>query len=328
MKKTLIALAAFAATSAAFAQSSVTLYGRLDTFYGNSTTKNAAGVTTGKTSGLQSSGRSGTRWGMRGSEDLGGGLKANFQLEQGFSIDTGEPSGTRQFHRASWVGLSGDFGAVQLGRYNVHTFNLIDSTDADGTSSFSTNADITINGVRADNAISYTTPSMGGLVAKVAMVNEKTSTTAKFNATDLTVEYGAGPLFVGFGFGQNKTTTGGLTTGKNDGFLLGGTYDLGVAKLFTNYISTKTNKHTAVTTTSTELNLGVNVPVGAATLVAGLGRDTVKVGSAGKVSATDWVIGANYSLSKRTDTYARVSKNGAAGGGKTNTFAVGLRHNF
>jgi predicted porin len=112
MKKTLIALAAVAATGAAFAQSSVTLYGVADA---------SLAKVTGKSAYLSSAGtmNNGTsRWGVRGTEDLGGGLKAGFNFEQGLSLNDGSLSkaGAGEFGRAAWMNLSGGFGELRLGR--------------------------------------------------------------------------------------------------------------------------------------------------------------------------------------------------------------------
>jgi predicted porin len=128
MKKSLIALAVMAAAGAASAQSSVTVYGIMDLNVG--TCKNSLGFSSygcisdantavKSQNGVNSGGLSTSRWGLKGTEDLGGGTKAYFQLEQGLYADKGDSTATTagtQFDRISIVGLSGDFGAVQLGR--------------------------------------------------------------------------------------------------------------------------------------------------------------------------------------------------------------------
>ena len=109
MKKSLIALAVLAASGAAMAQSSVTLYGRVDASIG-STKDTVSGVSTTKLFNGSDVGLTGSRWGMKGSEDLGGGLMANFVLENRFNVDDGTTAG--QFLGDAYVGLSGGFGAV------------------------------------------------------------------------------------------------------------------------------------------------------------------------------------------------------------------------
>jgi predicted porin len=105
MKKTLVALAAIAATSA-FAQSNVTLYGILDINYGTTKTTNAAGASH-KTTGLAEGGLSGNRIGFRGTEDLGGGMKAGFVIETGISPTTGDIFGNRGSHSGHYNTAAG-----------------------------------------------------------------------------------------------------------------------------------------------------------------------------------------------------------------------------
>ncbi|MDD5031109.1 MAG: porin, partial [Rhodoferax sp.] len=115
MKKSLIALAVLAAAGAASAQSTATVYGLADVWFGNVKTDNGAGVTTSTTQ-LTSGGVNTSRWGLKGSEDLGGGLKANFKLEQGFTLDNGAAkNAAKAFDRVAQVGVSGGFGAVDIG---------------------------------------------------------------------------------------------------------------------------------------------------------------------------------------------------------------------
>lgn len=129
MKKSLIALAVLASSGAAMAQSSVTLYGIADAFVGSqklttAITQNPGApvtysIASGRNTVVNSGGLNGSRWGLRGSEDLGGGLKAVFVLESGFNISTGaSEQGGLLFGRQAFVGLNSDsFGAVSLGRH-------------------------------------------------------------------------------------------------------------------------------------------------------------------------------------------------------------------
>src|SRR4051812_17571762 len=118
MKKTVLVLAALSTSAgAAFSQSSVTVYGVVDTAIAR--TNNGSTVTTSLDSGKQS----GSRLGFLGSEDLGGGLKAVFTVENGFSADTGaQADAARLFNRQSWVGLASSFGTVKLGRQKTPVY--------------------------------------------------------------------------------------------------------------------------------------------------------------------------------------------------------------
>lgn len=138
----------------AFAQS-VTLYGVVDTGVDYVNHVGAAQNSVVREPSL--TGMVPSRWGLRGSEDLGGGLTAKFALESGFSTDSGSLMyGNRLFGRQAWVGLSGPWGEVAFGRqYTMMFWALLDS-DLMGPSAFGSAAlDYTIPNSRADNAVSY-----------------------------------------------------------------------------------------------------------------------------------------------------------------------------
>ena len=127
MQKKLIALAVAGLVSGgAFAQSTVTLYGSFDAGVRNVGNVNAAGddVWTMGSSGTYNS----NRWGLRGSEDIGGGLKARFNLEGGFNSGTGAATGVL-FDRTAWVGLEGSMGSLDFGRQYTVIFKTIGAYD-------------------------------------------------------------------------------------------------------------------------------------------------------------------------------------------------------
>lgn len=165
MKLTTFALALAACTSAgsAAAQSNITLYGLVDS--GLVWVKNGdLGSSVKQQSGVSQ----GSRWGILGTEDLGNGLKANVVLEAGFFGDTGASTGAGGFSRRSIVGLSGTWGAVDIGRdYNpVHTmlaqFDPLANGLLSAASGFMGNA-----GAQMPNAVFYTTPNMAGVTGKI-----------------------------------------------------------------------------------------------------------------------------------------------------------------
>ena len=167
MKKTLL-LAALASvfSTAAHAQSSVTLYGLIDA--GVAYTNNAG---TGARYALTSGNINNSRWGLRGAEDLGGGLKAIFQLENGFSINNGAfAQQGRQFGRQAFVGLSSNqFGTVTLGRQYDSLVDFLGPLSLTGTGYGGTLAthpydnDNLNNTVRISNSIKYTSVDYNGL---------------------------------------------------------------------------------------------------------------------------------------------------------------------
>ena len=141
MKKTLIALAVMTVSGAAFAQSSVTMYGVIDVAYGSHKTTNLDGTVTRKSSGIMDGNNAGNRIGFRGTEDLGGGLKANFVIEQGINPTSGDGfnkrvstshhqvDGTTAYStgnsRQAYVGASGGFGEVRAGYQYTNSYDLV-----------------------------------------------------------------------------------------------------------------------------------------------------------------------------------------------------------
>jgi len=194
MKKSLVALAALAATSA-FAQSNVTMYGIADVAYASKTHTAANGSVLSKASGIGEGFNAGNRVGFRGTEDLGAGLKANFVIEQGINLTNGQlfssraaaggqqidgvsttggagnnmPSGaySTATNRQAYVGASGGFGEVRLGYqytalYQVSTLNgyFVGSEQPGGDLAHGTLSNASFGGTRA-NGITYILPKFG-----------------------------------------------------------------------------------------------------------------------------------------------------------------------
>ncbi len=361
MKKSLIAIAALAAVGAASAQSSVTLYGLADVYAGQSKTTavdiNGTKTTT-KTTGFNSGGLQGSRLGVKGVEDLGNGLKAVFNYELGFNAIDGDFAGEGGFNRRAVVGLQGGFGSVLLGTDYTPLYNLITATEADAQSTFDTGNLTTgygggftprIAGVHyAGNFSGVGVQASYGYAKRdvtVQPINGVSSTTGtKDQAYALGLSYANGPFMIGAAGQQIKNTALTSTTGKTTEYGVGGSYDFGAAKLFANYLYSKKQPSTAVATytKADEANIGVLVPFGAASVVAEYGHNRYKGYTAGvqtkKAKGNDWLIGANYAFSKRTDVYARAGRSGDAtlknmagveqGKAKSENYAVGLRHKF
>ena len=205
MKKSLLVLAVAAAVPVlAQAQTNVTLYGRVDASIGSESRGSFPGVANGSAVSLLSGVQSSNRWGVRGSEDLGGGLKAIFNLEGGFDADIGRggsvaatqtgisntsggtvnaatPNANTQggldFRRRSVVGLEGGFGTLVFGRDYDPMFRVLLASDTLGLGHYANVHSITggttltgtrAYGVRIDNGIHYVTPSLGGFVVRAA----------------------------------------------------------------------------------------------------------------------------------------------------------------
>jgi predicted porin len=336
MKKTLIALAAVAATGAAFAQSSVTLFGIVDLNVRN-VKQGGESLTSMSQDGIASS-----RLGFRGVEDLGGGMKAGFWLEAGLNPDTGTPAGV-QFQRRSTVSLMGNFGEVRLGRDYVPTFwnhTVYDPFGTNGVGSsvntFSTLGSGTTTLFRANNSIGYFLPNFGGFSGQFmyALKEAKTANTPN-EYTGIRLTYAAGPLSVALATGTEGSAV------ETDSFKrtnFGASYDFGVAKPMAQYTIGKFGsaevKH---------LMIGVVAPVGPGNIKASYTRSDYNP-AAGNGDANQIAIGYDYSLSKRTavyGTYSRLTnKNGGSSfglspnaaaqtaNGKSTGIEFGVRHSF
>ncbi|OLL28122.1 porin [Burkholderia sp. SRS-W-2-2016] len=186
--------------SSAFAQSSVTLYGVLDNGFVYQSAGSNNSAFRAVPGGLFS-----TRYGLRGSEDIGNGLHVNFQLEQAFSGQTGAATDpTKAFNRLAFVGLSGGFGEMRFGLQNSPQYDVLqaamDPSWVKSIASPMNNFNALI--IRANNGISYYTPTFGGLNAKF-MIALRDSSTGGGNGIgfyNAVVQYLNGPLNVAAGY--------------------------------------------------------------------------------------------------------------------------------
>jgi predicted porin len=361
MKKTLIALAALAAVGSASAQ--YTLYGKIDTaFQVINTNSGITGETDLTVIGLNSSGLSGSRWGLKGSEDLGGGLKASFQLENGFGSDNGViGQGGAIFGRQAWVALGGTFGTVSLGRQYGAYDSVMGNYDGQGYSGQSAMgwAWNNANGVNADqlrynNMIQYALPTMGGLNLAVQFApgedndNLINNSRKASNYTSIYGTYVTGALTVSAAYETGTTTKAGTGTVPgaanfvaakavdNSNTSIGGNYDIGVAKLFAGW-----EQGSAPNAEDNGFTLGVSLPAGAFTVGASYARERLSRNTMNDGESTAFGGQAVYTLSKRTNIYGAylsgksyapfATVNGVATRGleaKATTYSVGIRHDF
>ncbi|MFZ5519646.1 MAG: porin [Pseudomonadota bacterium] len=350
MKKTLIALATLGTLSgAAFAQSSVTIYGVVDVSLEN--VKGEDSLTRVSSSNLASS-----RLGFKGVEDLGSGLKGKFVLEHGIAVDTGANNNTRMWDRAAWLGLEGAFGELRLGRQDSSIGLLAGNTNILGAQAYD---DFYIANTfagrvyrRADNAITYLLPKfVDGLSAEVQYSTAiGLSATAGNESTNdagrtwgLNVAYANGPIGLGLGYihvkvdaANSPTSTSATVDDKEEGLLAYGSYDFGAAKLTAYYNederSTDDDKRKLY-------GITVGVPLGAFTLQAGVSK-VDNVNFAKDAEATIYALKGVYALSKRTALYALATyvdnddgsalNVGAAttAGDSAHGIAIGVRHSF
>ncbi len=308
MKKTLIALAVLAASGAAMAQSSVTLYGVADMVLHKD--KNAS-------TKLTSGGVSTSRWGIKGEEDLGGGLKDGFLYEQKIALDDGKAG--PNFDRQTYLSLSGGFGEVKLGKIWTAYDDIGGATDAAFNANvlgpvaliFQSQYEYTAN---PNNGFYYASPSFGGFSG--AFSTNLREGVANSRVSAFHVKYEGGPLFVALGYQDDELTNEKYTR-------LGASYDLGVAKLLGTYGRAKNAD-------VDEWSIGADVPV-ATNLVVSVGYAQSK--QDGGKAERGWSVAAAYALSKRTTAYAGFFDANAAAvtgraGAPDSRFGIGLKHTF
>jgi predicted porin len=333
MKKSLIALAALAVAGAASAQSSVTLYGKIDAVLQSTSTTGA----TNQGLEINSGGLDSSRWGLKGTEDLGGGLSAMFQLESGFSADTGAVRGASTlFSRVAMVGVSGGFGTVSAGlQWTPYDNAWLDAMDYNAASAMNRAFYAGVHGDNgntgwgnAKNSIQYATPDMNGFNASVmyAPGEDALPGVSASRYTGIGLNYAAGPLALAFG--QETLTPQGPGSNTN-GWILTGSYDLKVASLFAGY-----ERASTPTTDETGYSLGAAMPLGSAMSLAGsYARETTQFKAGGSDDLTSaFSTQLIYNLSKRTNVYgAYLRSEYTPGGGSSitsSTVSLGMRHNF
>ena len=354
MKKSLIAIAALAAAGAAAAQSSVTMYGQVNTGYEYSKediTINGKKTTT-KTAGFQNDRVNTSRLGFKGEEALGNGLSATFALEMGFDSADGNFADSA-FNRKATVGLKGAFGEVRIGKDSTPmnefdgSFKAIDRTTT--LAEQVAGRDASWEG-RPTGLFYNGTFSGVSVSAAIGNNSERTKTEGVTTKKDDSAVYGLGLGYNGGawavgaafqhetkkGFDNAVTTT---TDGKVTSYGVGASYDFNVAKVYGQYKGGQyKNKMPAGDKYSyDQFAIGVSAPFGATTLSAEYGYNKAK-DTAGAVSTkykgNVFAVQAEYAFSKRTSLVARAGqvanwKNKTTNDkSSTQEYTVGLRHKF
>lgn len=343
MQKKIIALAiAGLASTAAFAQSNVTVYGVADVFYANARASGAA-----STNVINSGGLSGSRIGFKGVEALGNGLSAVFTLEYGLNIDNKDAGvGNGAATRQAYAGLTGGFGTVVAGALQTAGYDFACSTNPVGGSALDPIAKLGVatllncgHAGRASNAAAYISPNFGGFTAAInhARVTEDASgqaTRKDAYANLVTGVYANGPIAANLTYSKISMAN----TSADDNVTevgLGGSYDFGVAKAFGSYQNAKLGSAAR----NNKWQLSAAVPVGAGAIVAEYAKNAIKATSASD-NSTAWTLAYTHSLSKRTTAYGGYTRvtnqDGAAKaavlaptlGGNSSVIAAGVRHTF
>jgi len=336
MKRSLFLAALATLTSgAALAQSSVTVYGRLN----ESVERQKVGDTS-VTALVDSQ----SRIGFKGVEDLGGGLKASFLIEHGFNADTGSQATGAFWGRESWVALSGNFGRVRLGNMGPSAayFAIADyiSMHNHDTGS-SADAFYLYPGVRT-NTIAYNSPSFGGLTIDAQLGLAESTQPRKTYV--LAANYVGGPLHLGASYVQGPG--GPSEDDKHSEIGLRALYEMGPVTLGAYYVRNEVEDATGDSKRNA-YRLSAMYAFGANELHANVGVASKWKGggslSGNDTGAKQFTLGYNYNLSKRTKLYAFYTKvdndaaaaynpgrfvTGNALGDDLSSIAFGVRHNF
>lgn len=350
--RTLLAIAASGGAAGASAQSSVQFAGLIDTYVGS----NQLSGSSQRIANLGAGGMSTSWFGFTGTEDLGGGLQAEFALTSFIKSDTGMqgrfPADTL-FSRDANIGLKGRFGAINLGAYIAPNFFSAVRFNPFGNSTVlsplllhsyvTTNGDRNVwrNSIAGDtgwsNQIAYTTPDFGGLKLDFHYQFGEVAGSPGKNNIGARAFYFRGPLgltaYVQRVQVNNPLDAGAATSSLNTvgsptsqkAWFVGGSYDFNTVKLFGTYQQTSNS----VDASDKTLQLGAKIPVGAGDVLASWAQ-TRRTGSVvgADLTRNTASVGYDYFLSKRTDLYAAYMYDKVSTQNQGNSFVTGIRHRF
>jgi predicted porin len=276
--------------------------------------------------------------GFRGNEALGGGLTAVFKLESFFQSDTGAQGRNATdglFSRNASVGLSGDFGAITLGRQTNPTYFNMQLVNPFGSSVvFSPLVVQTfvapyggaiIGDTVWNNSVMYTTPAARGLSGSVIYGLGEVAGHMGTDNLGLHLTYVNGPATAVFS-AQRARIAAVAPSSAQYTYLAGGAYDFKVVKAFAAVATTNSNVVSAMTHT---YQLGVDVPVSAAGSVQAAWAHTNRSApAAASTERNTSTVAYDYRFSRRTDVYAVVSVDKLTANSSGNTYGVGMRHSF
>jgi predicted porin len=343
-KKLLTAATLAVFASAAHAQSSVTLYGVIDA--GVSYVNNSKTATGGHDNLFKYDDgvAQGSRWGLRGTEDLGGGLKALFVLENGFNSGNGTlGQGGAMFGRQAYVGLSKDnIGSLTFGRQYTFSTDYLGSNYSIGGQTVAGNYAYHINDVdqltssRINNSVKFSSANFSGLTfgALYGFSNQAGAfagspavgtTAGSSSAYSFGLNYANGPFGIGAAYTDIRypsqetpafsTSIANVTTGNVRDlrtFGVGGRYSIGAATLFALYTNTRFEPITGASTTFAAYELGAKYAFTPA-LTASAGYTYMHLSDANRGHFNQVDLSVDYALSKRTDVYGLGIYQAAAG---------------
>jgi predicted porin len=364
MKKQFMGMALFGLCVApAFAEPSTTFFGAVDVAI-----RHIQYSGSGSATSVGTFGNSPSLFGVRGTEDLGGGMNAIFLLEGAFTPDTGQSAtgafGVPFFNRSAWVGLNGSFGEVHLGRdwspnyVNMYSFDPTYNLGVGNVSHYSNllNQGLVPNYYWTTNAITYSTPSgLGGMYGSFQASageggngcngNTVCGTTIGRSVSSR-LGYAGGPFEIAGALAQTDITSNTRatsSTGKWTQANAGMSYDFKVAKIM---LWANTDKFVNLRESRASIAAVIPVQNDHAWISAVASRSDDAAKSAGVYGAHGFAAGYVHNLSKRTALYAAVARlsnhgqgrlniedigsfsSNTVAGGRSTGGEVGIRHNF
>jgi predicted porin len=320
---------------AAQAQTNVQFYGLVDEYVGSIKRSDQAQ----STRVINGGGTATSFWGIRGSEDLGGSLKAIFTLESFFQPDTGALGRNTTdpfFSKDAFVGLSGKYGQITAGRHTIPLFNALVAGNPFGGSlqlsplmlqSFLPTYGRNLAGdSKWDNSVQYSTPVMNGFKTTVTVGTGETAGHNGNGNIGLAGNYANGPLTATLVGQQTRVGTGLATATPQQSVIMGGgTYNFTALKLYGTYYQAQIPLADIRDKTA---QIGVMVPLGAGKISASWARSKIQARGVADVTRDGFAAGYERSLSQRTALYAiydydKLNTNGSAG-----SVAFGMRHTF
>ncbi len=318
-------------SAVASAQSNATIYGLLDMSVGQFQNAGSTKVWQAESGNMSTS-----YIGFKGTEDLGGGLKAKFAFEHFLRADTGGAgrfNGDAFWARSAYVGLQGEFGATVIGRNTTPLFvsTLIFNAFGDSFGFAPSIRQYFLGAIVGDtawnNSIAYSSPNFGGASVNLLANLGEGATDSTGKNLGANVLYFSGPFAGTLAWQQVKNGVGSIPAGfsAQDTLQAGVSYDLGAAKLFGQLGNVKTK---ATSTVKTSLyQFGASVPIGGGKLLASYGNAKRE---AGNTSATNKTLslGYDYNLSKSTDVYGVFMNDKTTSLSSGTTLATGVRMRF
>jgi len=339
LAQVIVPAACVALPISAAAQSSATIYGRVDTSIDN--------VKTGSDSLTQMTSNA-SRVGFRGEETLGSGLRALFGIEMGVSSDTG--AGSTPALRNSYVGLAGDFGVVAAGRLDSaaptrtplyalvtrHTEFVIHDAGATAVGTSILNAR-----TRVSNAVGYASPIFSNLVFRAGYylngdgLPEAPNTPIRYEGdykqADMSLSYGegGGPLGLGIGYGQNKRRGGALINDVEDKWMAVASYEIGKFRAWALFNRDNTRPGPTSRSNTDVHYIGASWDVSNGKIVGNYMVKDVQTDRDAKLRR--FQVGYLHNLSRRTKLYTfldRSDPNNRVGNDVIRAAGVGIQHNF